>query len=336
MLFGEGTVEADAHRQMDIAVAGGVNFFDSAEMYSIPQRVETQGRSEQIVGNWLRGRQRSNFVIATKVAGPGGMEWIRGGPPSLDAANITAAIDASLRRLQTDYIDLIQLHWPDRYVPMFGVVEYDPEMSYTAVPFEEQLEAVTAAIDSGKVRHFGLSNETPYGIMKFCHASEVSNGGFPRPDSLQNAYSLTCRTFDAGLAECCHMEQISLLAYSPLAMGLLSGKYLDAQGGPPDARLNKYKGCYGEAESRYCPHKPSVRQAVASYTELAAQWGYSPVSLAIRFVLSHSLLASAIVGATSVEQLEEVLETANGPCGMDDDLRDALDAIHARYPNPTP
>lgn len=350
MLFGEGTSEDEAHRLLDGAAAGGINFFDSAEMYSIPQRAETQGLSETILGNWLRRHQRSDYVIATKVAGPGGMEWLRGGPTKLDARNITAAIDGSLQRLQTDYIDLLQLHWPDRYVPMFGDIEYDTDMSYSAVPFDEQLEAVGTAITAGKVRYFGLSNETPYGLMKFCSTADTNSSSFstssmsstfpykerqlPRPVSLQNAYSLTCRTFDSGLAECCHQEHISLLAYSPLAMGLLSGKYLAPDGGPPEARLNKYKGRYGEAESRYGP-KPNVKEAVAAYVELAAHARCSPVSLAIRFVLSHPLVASAIVGATSVEQLEEVLEAAREG-ELDAGLRERIDAIHARYPSPTP
>lgn len=255
MLFGESTSEREAHLLLSAAAEGGVNFFDSAEMYPVPQRAETQGRSEAVLGAWLRGRRRDNYVVATKVAGPGGMDWLRGGPASADGANIAAAIDGSLARLGVDCIDLLQLHWPDRYVPMFGEVDFDPGAAYPAVAsVEQQLEALAAAVAAGKVRAVGLSNETPWGLMRFCAAadsrdsSESSSGSssssssssaplpLPRVVSLQNAYSLLCRTFDAGLGECCHQEGVSLLAYSPLAMGLLTGKYLDPGGGPPEAR----------------------------------------------------------------------------------------------------
>lgn len=257
MLFGESTSEREAHLLLSAAAEGGVNFFDSAEMYPVPQRAETQGRSEAVLGAWLRGRRRDDYVVATKVAGPGGMAWLRGGPASADGANIAAAIDGSLARLGVDSIDLLQLHWPDRYVPMFGEVDFDPGAAYpAAASVEQQLEALAAAVAAGKVRAVGLSNETPWGLMRFCAAagassrrdsrSSSSSGGggaplplplpLPRVASLQNAYSLLCRTFDAGLGECCHQEGVSLLAYSPLAMGLLTGKYLAPDGGPPEAR----------------------------------------------------------------------------------------------------
>lgn len=335
MLFGESTDEATAHRLLDVAAEHGITFFDSAEMYAIPQTAANQGLSEQILGRWLRKRRRSDFQVATKIAGPGGMDWLRCGPVALDSPNIAAAIDGSLLRLGIDCIDLIQLHWPDRYVPMFGDVEYDCSAAYPGIPFEEQLEVVATAITAGKVRHFGLSNETPYGVMKFCHAADMSGGALPRPVSLQNAYNLTCRTFDAGLAECCAQEAISLLAYSPLAMGLLTGKYLDPGGGPPEARLNKYKGRYAEAESRYGP-KPNVREAVAGYVAIATRWGCSPAALALRFVLAHPLVGSVVVGATSEAQLLELIGAAEEEQGLEEELRAEIDAVHARYPNPTP
>ena len=236
-----------------------------------------------------------------------------------------------------------------RYVPMFGTTDFDPSMSYPSIPMEEQLEALTAAVHAGKVRYFGLSNETPWGLMKFCNQSSAplplnnqnsnsnsTNNQAMRPVVLQNAYSLTCRTFDSsGLAECCFKEHVSLLAYSPLAMGLLTGKYLDPGGGPPQARLNKYKGRYAEAESRYGP-KPNVQSAVAAYVDIAHRWGISPTQLAIRFVLGHPLVAAAVFGATGVEQMHEVVAAAEVGCPLSDELRAEIDAVHARYPNPTP
>jgi aryl-alcohol dehydrogenase-like predicted oxidoreductase len=253
---------------------------------------------------------------------------------------------------------LFLLYLP-RYVPMFGHSEYDPSNAYSSVPIEEQLKAVDRAVAAGKVLHFGLSNETPWGLMRFRTTAEYleNQHSLPHSDctvvgrdtpqrahqrhacatpvSLQNAYSLTCRTFDSGgLAECCHQEGIGLLAYSPLAMGLLTGKYLRADGGPSEARLNKYRGRYAEAESRYGP-KSNVREAVQAYIELATRWGMAPVELAIRFVLSHPLVTAAVTGATSKEQLKELIAAAGRP-PLQAEIRAEIDAIHRRYPNPTP
>jgi N-acetyltransferase 10 len=255
---------------------------------------------------------------------------------------------------------------------MFGNVDYDPSSAYPSAPVEEQLEALGAAVAAGKVRHVGLSNETPYGLARFCAAAAAAAaagpaGGAPRGlarvVSLQNAYSLTCRGFDAGLAECCHAERVSLLAYSPLAMGLLTGKYLAPDGGPPGARrvgrrppawsrmkkrrssdmkfaswccrrLNRYRGRYAEAESRYGP-RPNVRAAVEAYVAIASRWGVAPAELALRFVLSHPLVAAAVAGASSARQLEALLAAAAAP-PLEAALRQEVDAVHAAYPNPTP
>lgn len=215
---------------------------------------------------------------------------------------------------------------------MFGDVDYDPGMAYAAASFEEQVAALAAAAAAGKLRHWGLSNETPWGLLKFCAAADAA--GFARPAALQNAYSLTCRTLDGGLAEACHRERVSLLAYSPLAMGLLTGKYLAPDGGPPSARLNLYRGRYAEAESRYGP-KPNVREAAAAYVDLATKWGMSGAEMAIRFAVGHPLAAAVVTGATSEAQLGELVAAAEaGP--LDEQLRAEIDAIHARYPNPTP
>lgn len=334
MEFGQGVEEHVAKNIMSLAFDEGINFFDSAEMYPVPQRAETQGLSEKILGKWMRHMPRDKLIIATKVSGPGGMDWLRGGPSSLDKSNILKGIEGSLQRLGTDCIDLIQLHWPDRYVPMFGDIDYVPHMAYSAVPIEEQLEALETAMVAGKIRHYGLSNETPWGLMKFCSLADARSNPSLCPVSLQNAYHLMCRTFDTGLAECCHLEQVSLLAYSPLAMGLLTGKYMVPGGGPREARLNKYKGRYAEAESRYGP-KQNVVEAVTEYVKLAEAWSITPTELALRFVINHSMVAAAVVGVTSKSQLRELLVAAEKPC-LEENLRMAVDEIHAKYPNPTP
>lgn len=253
----------------------------------------------------------------------------------MDKSNILEAINGSLQRLGTDCIDLIQLHWPDRYVPMFGDLDYIPQMAYWSVPIEEQLEALESARAAGKIRYYGLSNESAWGLMKFCSVADAhANGSMSRPVSLQNAYHLMCRTFDTSLAECCHLEQVSLLAYSPLAMGLLTGKYLAPGGGPPESRLNKYKGRYAEAESRYGP-KQNVVEAVTEYVKLAKAWSITPTELALRFVVSHQLVTAAVIGATSESQLQELLVAAEKPY-LEESLRIAIDVIHTKYPNPSP
>ncbi|GAQ90457.1 aldo keto reductasefinger RINkfl00642_0040 [Klebsormidium nitens] len=341
MTFGEGNTYQEACAQLDMASEAGVNFIDSAEMYPVPQKAETQGRSEEMVGQWMKERHnRDKIIVATKVAGPSGqMTWIRGGPHTLDRRNIKEAIDDSLRRLQTDYIDLYQIHWPDRYVPMFGDIDYDPSNAFTSVTFEEQLAALAEAKQAGKIRHVGLSNETPYGLAKFleCAQGGIDDGtDYPRVQAIQNAYHLLCRTFDSGVAEICHQEKVSLLAYSPLAMGHLTGKYLTGDGGPPGARLNKYRCRYAEAESRYSFTKPNLVAAVRAYAKLAEQSGLSLTGLALGFVLRHPLVASAVIGATSPEQLQELLTIATEQPPLSEDVMSGIDKIHRRYPSPAP
>ncbi|KAJ7972863.1 Oxidoreductase, aldo/keto reductase family protein, expressed [Quillaja saponaria] len=309
MTFGEQNTLSQSFRLLDEAFNAGINFFDSAEMYPVPQRADTQGRSEEYFGRWIRDRKipRDRVVLATKVTGPSGqMTWIRGGPRCLDAWNITEAIDNSLRRMQMDYIDLYQIHWPDRYVPMFGKTEYDPNQQYSSVCIEEQLDALGRAVSAGKIRYVGLSNETPYGVMKFLEVAQTV-ACYPKIVTLQNSYSLLCRTFDSAMAECCHHERISLLAYSPLAMGILSGKYFSPDGGPTDARLNLFEGKYSEGESRYNLSDNSIKAATREYVNIAGKYGLHPVSLAIAFVLRHPLVASAVFGATKSWQLQQVV-----------------------------
>ncbi|XP_027345069.1 uncharacterized protein LOC113857412 [Abrus precatorius] len=336
MTFGEQNTLPQSFRILDQAFDAGINFFDSAEMYPVPQRSHTCGRSEDYLARWIRHRKipRDRLVIATKVAGPSGqMTWIRGGPKCLDATNITEAIDNSLLRMQMDYIDLYQIHWPDRYVPMFGETKYDPVRQYSSISIDEQLEALGTAVKAGKIRYVGLSNETPYGLMKFIQVAE-KYASCPKIVSLQNSYSLLCRTFDSAMAECCHQESISLLAYSPLAMGILSGKYFSPGGGPTDARLNLFKGKYSEGESRYNLSNRVIKAATVEYLNIAKTYGLHPVSLAIAFVLRHPLVASAVFGATKSWQLQEVLNACK--IELSYEVIEEINKIHSRFPNPCP
>jgi len=225
MTFGQQNTLQEACSQLDYAVAQGINFIDTAEMYPVPGKAETQGRTEEYVGKWLKTQARDKVIVATKVTGPSrGFNWIRNGPQSLDRGNIMSAIDTSLKRLQTDYVDLYQIHWPARNVPMFGRTIYKPELESFSTSVEEQLTVLPELVKSGKVRHIGVSNETPWGVSEFL--KEAEHLGLQRIVSIQNAYNLINRTFESGLHEMCYREQVSLLAYSPLAFGVLTGKYL--------------------------------------------------------------------------------------------------------------
>lgn len=325
MTFGQQTDERDAHAQLDLALERGVNFIDTAELYAVPPKAETQGATEMIVGNWLNRQPRDRVIVATKVAGPGrGMPWMRGGPTGLDRANIRAALDASLRRLRTDYVDLYQLHWPARNQPMFGQWQYDPDKEHDATPIREQLEALAELVREGKVRAVGLSNEHPWGVMRFVRLAEEFD--LPRVVSIQNAYHLLNRVFEYGLAEVCHRERLGLLAYSPLAFGHLTGKYLDNP--VADGRVTRFKG-FGQ---RY--EKAGVAPAVAAYVALARENGLTPTQLALGFVHSRWFVASTIVGASSLNQLRENLAACETPISAE--LLARIDAIHLRNANPAP
>ena len=325
MTFGEQTVEADAHAQLDYALAAGVNFIDTAEMYAVPPRPETCGASESIVGHWLARQARDQIIVATKVAGPSrNLHWIRNGPPALDRTNIRAALEGSLQRLQTDYVDLYQLHWPERNQPMFGQWQFDPANERECTPISAQLEALGELVREGKIRQIGVSNEHPWGIMQFTRLADEL--GLPYLVSTQNAYSLLNRTFETGLAEVCHRERLGLLAYSPLAFGHLSGKYL---ANPQAAgRLSQWPA-FGQRYS-----KPNVAPAVAAYAELARRHGLTPTQLALGFVRSRWFVASTIIGASSLAQLKETLSATQTPISAE--LLAEIDAIHLRYTNPAP
>ena len=323
MTFGQQNTLEEACAQLDHAVSQGVNFVDTAEMYPVPGRAETQGLTEEYVGKWLQNQVRDKIVLATKVTGPSrGFDWIRNGPLSIDRANIMSAIDTSLLRLQTDYVDLYQIHWPARNVPMFGKSKYDPGLEHPATSVEEQLSALSELVTSGKVRHIGVSNETPWGVAEFLKTSERL--GLQRIVSIQNPYNLINRTFELGLHEMCHREQVSLLAYSPLAFGLLSGKYVKN----PEAsgRMTLFKN-FG---LRYV--KPNVPQAVAAYANLAEESGVTPAQMALAFLRSRPFVASTIIGATTMSQLKENLSDVK----LNAEQLKAIDEIHLRFSNPAP
>lgn len=325
MTWGEQNTEAEAHAQLDYATDQGINFIDAAEMYPVPPRQETQGLTETYLGNWLaqRGR-RDELVIASKVAGPGnGLTYLRGGP-RLTRDHIQRALEDSLRRLQTDYLDLYQVHWPDRNTNFFGRLGYQHVDSEQVTPIEETLEALDDLVRQGKVRHIGLSNETPWGTMRYLQLAEQR--GWPRPVSIQNPYNLLNRSFEVGLAEVAHREQVGLLAYSPLAFGVLSGKYLNGQR-PPAARLTRY-----QRFSRYT--NPQADAATAAYQALAADTGLSLAQLALAYVNSRPFLTSNIIGATTLTQLQENIAAAG--VTLPEAVLAAIEEIHARYTYPCP
>lgn len=326
MNWGEQNSEVEAHGQLDCAVAAGVNFIDTAELYPVPPRAETQGRTEQYLGSWLKTRRdRDALVIATKVCGPGAwIPHIRGGKSALDRAHIEAALDASLKRLQTDYVDLYQLHWPARKANYFGKLGYRPEDDQDATPLEETLAALADCVKAGKIRHVGVCNETPWGVMKLLAIAE--RNGLPRIASVQNPYSLLNRTFEIGLAEIAHREQVGLLAYSPLGFGVLSGKYLGGNR-PAGARLTLF-----DRFQRYLT--PEGEAATQAYVELARRHGLAPAEMALAFVHSRPFTTATIVGATRLDQLNAniaSLELTLSPA-----LLDEIEAIHNLHPNPCP
>ncbi len=309
MTFGEQVDEALSFTIMDRAVERGINFLDTAEMYAVPPRPETFNLTEKIIGNWLAARPglRQKLVIATKVAGPSrGMPWVRGGSADLTAADIVAACDASLQRLKTDVIDLYQLHWPTRHVPMFGGAYYNPKNENVgATAMHTQLEALGTLAKAGKVRAIGLSNETPYGVHEFVRLA--AQHGLPRVASVQNAYCLLNRTVENGLDETMHRLGVSLLAYSPLAFGLLTGKY-DASGltgpnAPAQGRIAKFESTRKQRWGR-----PEALVAARRYNALAVAHGMSPTQLALAFCYTKWQVASTIIGVTSVGQLDQDLD----------------------------
>jgi aryl-alcohol dehydrogenase-like predicted oxidoreductase len=331
MTFGEQVAEAQAHELLSHAVDRGINFIDTAEMYSVPARAETYGATEAIIGNWFARNpgRREQVVLASKVAGPArGLNWVRGGASNVTATDIVAACDASLKRLQTDRIDLYQIHWPVRNAPSFGALYFDPskDAEYTSV--HEQLEALATLVKAGKVRHIGLSNETPYGLLEFVRVAEQH--GLPRVVSVQNAYCLINRVVDNGLDEALYRSHVSLLAYSPLGFGLLTGKYddvgLDTPGQQPGrmALFEQFrKQRWGRAESL---------AAARRYNALAREHGLTPARMALAFCYTRWSVASTIIGVTGRAQLDENIEAWGTK--LSPELLAGIDAIRWQHRDP--
>lgn len=328
MTFGQQNTEAEGHAQLDFALDHGITFIDTAELYSIPPKPETQGSTERVIGTWLKARgNRDKVVLASKVVGRSSSTWFRAdkSTPRLDARNIREALEGSLKRLQTDYLDLYQLHWPDRAVPIFGnaaparVATDAPE-----VPIEETLAVLAELVKEGKVRHIGLSNETAWGLHAFLRAADAGIG--PRVVSVQNAYNLINRTYEVGLAEFHQREGVGLLAYSPLGQGYLTGKYQKGAR-PAGARMTLF-----DRAQRY--QKPGTEEAIDAYLKLAAEVGLAPVQLAQAFVTSRPFLTANIIGATSIAQLKACIEGALTPLPAEVEAR--IDALHQIHGNPAP
>ncbi len=333
MTFGEQVDEATAHAVLDRSLERGVNFIDTAEMYAVPPRAETFNATETIIGHWLAKNPaaRQKLVIASKVAGPArGMPWIRGGSTNLTATDIIAACEGSLRRLQTDVIDLYQIHWPVRHVPAFGLLYFDPAKDRPGTSIQVQLEALQTLVQAGKVRAVGLSNETPYGVHEFVRLAEQH--GLPRVATVQNGYSLLNRTVENGLDESMYRLGVSLLAYSPLAFGLLTGKY-DASGltgpqAPANARITRFESTRKQRWGR-----PEALAAARQYNALAREHGLTPTQLALAFCYTKWQVASTIIGVTSVAQLDEDLDAWGTTLAPE--LLKKIDAIRWQVRDPT-
>jgi aryl-alcohol dehydrogenase-like predicted oxidoreductase len=329
MTWGTQVAEADAHAQLDCAIAHGINFFDTAEMYAIPRNETSVGATERIIGNWFARRgQRDKVILATKVVGQGrGLFYIRDGKARLDRANIVAAVDGSLQRLRTDYIDLYQLHWPDRNVPLFGGFGYTHANDESAIPLAETLSVLQDFLRAGKIREIGLSNETPWGLMQCLHLQQTEN--LPRVQSVQNIYNLLARVDELGMTEIYHRERVALLGYSPLAFGVLSGKYHDPARIPDaNARLVQHKGVFPRFETAHS-HAPIVK-----YLQLAKAHGLTLTQLALSFAYHRPFMASTIIGASSVAQLEENI--AAWSVRLSPEILAAIETIHRAHPNPCP
>lgn len=328
MTWGEQNSEREGHEQMDFALERGINFFDTSEMYAVPPKPATQGATERIIGSWFKARgKRDKVILATKVAGRSPMTWLRadGAPTEQSAKQIAEAVDASLKRLNTDYIDLYQLHWPDRLTALFGATGLtDRRLEAPTVPIEEILGALETHVKAGKIRHIGLSNETAWGTMEFLHHSRAR--GLPRVQSIQNAYSLVNRVFELGQAEIAHREQVGLLAYSPLAQGYLTGKY--QKGSLPEGSRKKLFNRLQRYE------RPQTEPAIDRYLDIARRFGLDPAQMALQFVTSRPFVTSTIIGATTMAQLKTNIDSIN--VTWNEELEKAIDEAHHAQPNPAP
>ncbi|MEQ1695556.1 MAG: aldo/keto reductase [Hyphomicrobiaceae bacterium] len=329
MTYGQQNTQDEGFAQMDYARDQGINFFDTSELYAIPPKPETAGSTERIIGNWFEARgNRDKVILATKAVGRSVMTWFRkdGSPGRITRAQLTEALDGSLARLKTDYIDLYQLHWPDRATP-FGAnpTRYVPaDFAGDGAPMHETLGILQDFVTAGKIRHFGVSNESAWGVMRFVGESNARK--LPRVQSIQNAYNLLNRTFDVALAEVSMRERVSLIAYSPLGQGFLTGKYLDGAR-PPGARSTLF-----DRGQRY--ELAGSNEAVRAYLGVAATFGLDPCQMAIAFVNAQPFVATNLIGATTMEQLEANI--AAGDVTLSPEVMAALDAVHQLHGNPAP
>ena len=326
MTFGEQNSESEGHAQMDFALDKGVNFFDTAELYAIPSNPKTQGKTEEIIGTWFaKTGKRDQVILATKAVGPSpNLHYIRK-PINFSREQLTQALEGSMRRLQTDYIDLYQLHWPERKSNRFGQRDFQHHLKDEWQDnFLEILETMQSFIEAGKIRYFGISNETSWGAMHFMHLAKMH--ALPRPVSIQNPYSLLNRTFEVNLSEVAIREKVGLLAYSPLAFGMLSGKYHTGED------VSKSRLSLFPQMDRY--QKEQSREATSRYIELAKEAGLSPAQMALAFINQQPFLTSNIIGATTMAQLEENIGSID--ITLEDDLIKAIDTIHNAIPNPAP
>jgi len=325
MTWGEQNTEKEGFDQMDYALNQGVNFWDTAELYAIPPKESTYGKTEEVIGNWFeKTKKRSEVILATKVAGPG-LSWIRGGGNQYDEKNLNKAVDQSLKRLKTDYIDLYQLHWPERKSNFFGRLGYEHKDEKDWNKFEYILDSLDKIIKTGKIRYIGLSNETAWGLSKFLEISKLKN--LPRMMSVQNPYSLLNRTYEVGLAEISMREQSGLLAYSPLAFGYLSGKYRNGKL-PEKSRMKLFGDQFGRYKSK------NGQSAIEKYFEIANKHGLDFAQMSLKFCEVQTFITSVIIGATTMEQLKTDIESVN--LELNEEIIKEINEVQKIYPNPCP
>ncbi len=332
MTWGQQNNEKEAHDQLSYASERGINFIDTAEMYAVPPKKETYGLTEKYIGTWLKKQDRSKIILATKIAGrtsnvpsgPPGLDWIRQGP-RLNEEHIFQAIENSLKRLNTEYIDLYQIHWPERTLNNFGQLGYIHNPREDDIKIEVTLEALAKAVNKGLIKYVGLSNETPWGVMKFISVAKEFN--LPRVVSIQNPYSLLNRSFEAGLSEIAINEEIGLLPYSPLAGGVLSGKYLNGKK-PENARMTLFERMRGRYSNQH------AENAVLEYQKIAFKYNLNLTQMAINFVTKQNFVTSNIIGATSITQLEENINSID--CKLNEEVMDEIEKVHKIYTYPCP
>ena len=325
MTWGEQNSQEEGFEQMDYALEKGINFFDTAELYAIPAKKETYGKTEEIIGNWFGiKKNRSKIILATKISGPG-LDWIRGGKNQYSKNNIDTAVEESLKRLKTDYIDLYQLHWPERSTNFFGKLGYEHKDNEEWNNFEEILNSLDNLIREGKIRHVGLSNETAWGLSKFIELSNKKN--LPRMMSVQNPYNLLNRTYEIGLAEISIRELSGLLAYSPLAFGFLSGKYRNSKM-PRGSRME----LFGDYFSRY--KSDNASKAIEEYYKIATNYNLDFAQMSIKFCEIQNFMTSVIIGATNMEQLKTNIESVN--VNLTNEILNKINNVHKLITNPCP